>query len=295
MKDSLTSGQDGVAAIIVTFMRPEILKKTLVSVLDQATPPALVLVVNNGPEALDLSSVPNGTTELTTLELQENRGYAGGLAAGMHYLSERDGFDYFWLLDDDSPVELDSLTKALETLRELPPRSTLANRGRTLGWTHSAPVPVGAKPVPADLVLVDGTLVPRVAIDTVGTPRTDLFMMFEDYELSTRLRRSGFALYVSDAVKSQPAHLGSTPENLSWRGYYQTRNHFRVALDLRDRRLLTFAIVRLAKQTVWQLARGNNDRMGAIAMRYQGLHHAIRGRMGKTVDPILSQKHDARL
>lgn len=290
MTDSDEVGHVAVAAIIVTFMRPEMLRRTLVSVLEQAAPPAMILVVNNGPEQLDIGSVPSSGAGLVTLELQENRGYAGGLAAGMQYATERGEFDYFWLLDDDSPVELDSLAKALETLRELPPRSVLANRGQTLGWTHVAPVRCGRRPVAADLVLVDGTLVPRVAFDMIGPPRTDLFMMFEDYELSTRLRRSGFPLYVSNAVRSQPAHLGSTPENLAWRGYYQTRNHFRVALDLRDKRLLSFAIARLAKQTIWLLSRANNERVATIAMRYRGLRDAICGRMGKTVDPVLNQR-----
>ncbi|MCA0321956.1 MAG: glycosyltransferase family 2 protein [Actinobacteria bacterium] len=289
MNTSHDREHERVAVIIVTYKRPENLSLTLDSVLQQAVPPAVVVVVNNGPDSLDVAHIVrrNGV-DLRILELQENRGYAGGLAAGIQSLGVASDHDYFWFLDDDSPVEPESLARAIQTLRALPPRSSLANRGHKLGWKRLTPVSASARPELADLVLVDGALVPQFAIESVGVPRADLFMMFEDFEISTRLRKHGFPLYVSNAVRSQPAHLGSTPEHEAWRGYYQTRNHLRVAIDLRDLRLLVFAFVRLGKQTGWQLVNGGTGRKEKITMRYRGLGDALRGRMGKTVEPVSS-------
>ena len=278
-----------VAAVIVTYRRPQVMKATLESVLQQATPPEAVVVVNNGPEALRSDLLQNDPT-VRIVNLSENPGYAGGLAAGMSLLGEISTFDYYWLLDDDSPVERQSLARALNVLQNLPDNAVLANRGKLLKWGYAEPRMAGPSPLLADLVLVDGTLIPRAAIEAVGPPRTDFFMMFEDFELSIRLRRSGFPLYVSDAVRSQPAHLGSGTDNSAWRGYYQTRNHLRAALDLREGRLLMYALVRLSKQVMWQLFKGGDLRGEAIQFRLRGFWDALHNRMGKTVEPI-SRSH----
>jgi GT2 family glycosyltransferase len=277
-----------VAAVVVTYRRPAAVVATVRSLIGQTRPPEFVVVVDNASDGTTRTALAGaGILESVHLLPQsENHGFEGGLAVGIAYTRREIRPAWYLLLDDDSPIEPDSLRDGLRALQALPDRSVLANRGADLPWGRVRSV-YGhglAAPRSVDVCLFDGTLYPSAAVDAVGLPRADFFLMFGDYEYALRLRRAGFEIFVGPSVRSTAAYagFGSSPP---WRAYYQTRNQFRTALELRSPTLLLGAVDRLVRQVV-TLALHRDDRyLLRIRMRLLGVWHAGRGRMGRTIDP----------
>ena len=96
-----------IAAIVVTFNRFELLKKTLER-LRAITRVDKIIVINNGST--------DGTTEWLRLQTdlhvvhQENVGGSGGFYTGIR-LAHEEGFDWLWCMDDDVFPEDECLEK----------------------------------------------------------------------------------------------------------------------------------------------------------------------------------------
>lgn len=271
-----------VAAVVVTRDRPDPLARTVDSLLRQSRPPEHVLVVDSGSSL----ARPVLDPSVEVLELGDNVGFGAALAAGMQHLRAAGvGPDLLWLLDDDSPVTPGSLAAALEVLADHPEVGLLANRGCTLrlGVPQHLPPPARPAPEEVDSALLDGALVRRAVVDRCGVPRTDLFMVHEDLDYTTRVAAGGFMVAVSSAVVSSPEHLGSSvPGENAWRLYYQSRNHVRLALDRRSPVWLAGAVGREARIAVAAVAAGRWSSARAVG---RGLVDGVRGRMGRTVEP----------
>lgn len=273
-----------VVAIVVTFRRPVAALETVGSILAQRPAPTVILV-DNDPDATCGWSELEGS-EVEVIRTRDNLGFGGGLEVGMRRAIEIYDLPkkhYFWLLDDDSPVQQGSLEEALGVLAEMPDGSVLANRGATLRRGRIIPLTARAGVVEeVDLVLVDGTLLPRSAVESIGYPDPILFMGFEDYEYSLRLRKAGVRLFISAAVRSNAQHMGSS---LPWRCYYQSRNHTYTALKKRSFWLLKGALERTAKQIVIASINRRPQWRQCVRFRIMGTVDAFRGRMGRTIDP----------
>jgi len=107
---------NSICAVVVTYNRLEMLKECLAS-LDCQTAPCDILVINN--------SSTDGTREYLNREakvchihLKENTGGAGGFNAGIKEALKR-GYQYIWIMDDDTIPFPDTLEKLLEADRIL--------------------------------------------------------------------------------------------------------------------------------------------------------------------------------
>jgi GT2 family glycosyltransferase len=107
-------------------------------------------------------------------------------------------------------------------------------------------------------------------------------MMFEDYEYSLRLQRCGIPRFLASGVQSGAMHLGSSS---SWRAYYQTRNHLRAAIEHRSPILVYGALDRCLRQCTMAFVNGNDHRWVLLSLRLRGVIDALRGRMGRVIDP----------
>lgn len=102
---------DKVCAIVVTFNRLNLLKDVIKSLREQNSKIEEILVVNN--------SSSDGTKEWleTQKDLkvihQGNYGGAGGFSTGVKWAFEN-GYDWFWLMDDDIEMTHDCLEKLME-------------------------------------------------------------------------------------------------------------------------------------------------------------------------------------
>jgi GT2 family glycosyltransferase/glycosyltransferase involved in cell wall biosynthesis len=230
-----------VGVVIVDKSRPESAAAAARSAID-ATIRARVLVVENGPGPEP--PVPPG---VEVLRLAENRGYAGGMNAGIRRLLGA-GCDRLLLLNNDALVEpgcLRRLAEALEepqlaavgpvVLRETDGR--VESRGarfdprwgrqRLAGFGERAEVLEGRRSVPS--LTGAALMLSATALARVGPLDEEYFHSFEDTDWSLRARAAGFQLAV--VLGAFVRHAGAStlglgsPERL----YYAARNHVRAA------------------------------------------------------------------
>jgi GT2 family glycosyltransferase len=286
----------GAVAIVVTYNRADVLRDTLMAVRRQEWPPAGVIVVDNCSQDRTASMIKMEFSDMTYCRLNENLGFGAGLAAGIAEAQHR-GFSYFWLLDDDSRPASTALKRCLEVAETIPHLGILGLSGGVLRHgmlKHDSQVRArdgrrshAPRIRTSDFVLLDGALVARPAVEHVGYPRADFFMMLEDVEYTTRLKRAGWEVAQLDEDLIERGHLGSGSNGRPgppWRGYYQARNHLVMALDHRSISEVLGWLIRQAKflgAIVLLL-----DRKGErVRLRFLGAWHALRGVRGKTIEP----------
>ncbi len=270
-----------IAAVCVTFNRPEALQLTLAGLVHQTKVPHMIVVVDNGDSPFP--SVDHGTIELVHHRSGSNLGYGAGLAIGMEIASKRLDPDYFFLLDDDSPPSKEAVRDSVAVAVSEANVGMVGVRARgRRSLFRTSPVIVGATAPPQEAftMLVDCALVTRETVNRVGFPRSDLFMMCEDIDYSVRVRESGLRLLCRGGHGSDPMQLGSAAD---WRHYYQSRNLFRLAIEWRSAWWLCFAVRR---EVVILAALTRRRRWTAVRYRLRGFRDATRSRMGRTVDPM---------
>lgn len=294
-------------AVVVTFNRPQVLSRCLRGMEAQTRPPDRILVVNNGSTDDTLEVLAREFPKVEVLSLAENLGGGGGFEAGMrHAIAE--GFDLAWLTDDDpvpEPVALETILAVEETRAENRPAvlcsvqfdPELDKYNGGFAW-HGVPVPVAREivdrmePYETDLAPFCGFLASRTLAEAIGYPRGDFFMRFTDYEYSLRAREAGIPVVI--VPRSRMIHpLGERTRgghvisrNPPWKAYYDTRN--RVYMALRTRHSVSEALLAIrfgATQSARELLLNPAYGIPNTRMRAKGLVDALRGRMGKTVDP----------
>lgn len=296
-----------VCAVVVTFNRPGILSRCLRGMESQTRPPDRILVVNNGSTDDTPEVLARDFPAVEVLTLPENLGGGGGFEAGMRRAVD-EGFDLVWLTDDDpvpEPQALETILAAQATLApdrpailcsvQYDPDLDKYNGGFT--W-KGVPVPVPREtvdrmePYETDLAPFCGFLASRSLADAIGYPRGDFFMRFTDYEYSLRAREAGIPVVI--VPKSRMIHpLGERTRsghvisrNPPWKAYYDTRN--RVYMALRTRHSVREALLAVGfgvRQSARELLLNPVYGIPNTRMRAKGLLDAVRGRMGKTVDP----------
>lgn len=203
-----------------------------------------VLIVENG-------GVTSDRTAFERLHLAENRGFAGGVNAGLAQLSAK-GCDRFLLLNDDAVLESGCLRRLADALGD----PTLAAVGPVI--LRAADGRVESRGVSADLrwgrIRLEGQgeqhvaregrmatsalsgavmLLSRTALDRVGLFDEEYFFAFEDIDWCLRARAAGLGVAV--VLGARARHVGSqtigrrSPDRL----YYATRNHLRLTEKLR--------------------------------------------------------------
>ena len=103
--------KSNVAAVVVTYNRLELLRQC-VEALRAQTAVCDILIVDNASTdgtALWLASEP----DLFNRRIERNLGSAGGFNFGMRWAMEA-GYDYVWVMDDDTLPQPDALEKLLE-------------------------------------------------------------------------------------------------------------------------------------------------------------------------------------
>lgn len=284
-----------VAAVIVTFGRPDSLVRTLAAVGAQTRPPDRLYVVDNGNDRAVELVVGRVAPGADYLAMPENLGYAAGLAAGMERSCSA-GHDYVWLLDDDSTPVAVALERCLAVATTLPRCGLVGLGGGSLwrgvprhrdGGRAGSGIDGHPGAHRCDFALVDGAVVPTEAIRQVGYPRADFFMMMEDVEYSRRLRSAGREVVVLAESLIDRQHLGSSGadgRSPPWRGYYQTRNHLLMALERRSPSELWGWLLRQVR-LVGGTLRDGDRRWERIRLRLLGAWHGLRGVRGRTVEP----------
>lgn len=190
-----------VAAVVVTWNRKALLMECLDCLRQQTWRDLAIFVIDNASTDGTREALADRAASgaIRYFNPGENIGGAGGFQLGVRRAVEA-GFDYVWLMDDDSmptPTALQALMAAGERLGAFGWLS-----GRAL-WTDGSPCRMnvqrdlkmnnlaapGGDAVPAGAATFVSLLVPAQVVREVGLPIREFFIWADDLEYTRRISR----------------------------------------------------------------------------------------------------------
>ncbi|MDA8169534.1 MAG: glycosyltransferase family 2 protein [Nitrospiraceae bacterium] len=176
-----------------------------------------------------------------------NLGYAGGNNVGIRYALKKSGFDYIWILNNDTEIKKDTLPEMIACAESdektgmvgskllyhhNPAFIQMAGGGRINPYAGNVAIIAGNArddgkwdhPFELDYACGASLLVRKKAIESVGLMDEKYFLYWEDVDWGVRARRKGFKL--AYCPKSVLLHKeGGTSGSLSPKtDYYWVRN-----------------------------------------------------------------------
>ena len=287
----MASDAPTVCAIVVTYNRHDLLVECLDRIGRQSRPPDSVLVVDNASTD-DTAEMLAGRDGIEVLTLDENLGSAGGFAEGIRAAHER-GYEWLWLLDDDTFAESRSLEQLLAGAARAPRRPSIM--ASVVRWRDGRLHPMnrpwlraGARPdfvdgVGAGLALIRtstfvSTMIHRDAVAVHGYPRTHYFVWLDDMEYTGRvLRHSHGYMAPESVVRHWTPQPYDTLTDARERFYYKARNHLwllRRGESFGGRDRLTYAWAYL--QAIRTYLRDSHDRGSALRTTLRGIRDGLR-------------------
>lgn len=229
-----------VCAVVVTHNRRGLLAECLAAVLAQSRPADRVLVVNNASTDGTAEMLREEYPETEVLTLGSNGGSAGGQHEGLRR-AHADGFDWIWLMDDDTiptPTCLQALLEAAEAVADQTPALLSSKciwsdgqlhpmnyqgfeRTRTAAVIEASILGL----MPLRTATFVSLLVSRRAVDQYGLPLRRYFLWGDDIEYTARILRqdTGYLVPASLALhKTQRPYtaISATGD----RFYFHVRN-----------------------------------------------------------------------
>lgn len=203
-----------VSVVVVTYNRLSLLKECIDHLINQDIQLEGIFVVNNNSsdgtkEYLDEIS---DSTVVHPIHLKENIGGAGGFLYGISYAYSNSKSDYFLIMDDDTMVEKNTISKLEEAATRLNNKfGFLCSNVRwykdntpsflnipvvSKDWTNRSQEGL-IKLTSASFVSFFTT---REVIKKVGLPISEMFIWADDVEYSTRISSMFESYFVSDST-----------------------------------------------------------------------------------------------
>ena len=238
-----------VAAVVVTYNRKELLKECIEALKASTCSVDVIIVDNNSTDGTKEYIADLIGKDVIYKRLKKNLGGAGGFSAGMKYAVKK-GYEYVWIMDDDTIVKKDTLEVLLKAKDEI--SDDFGFISSSVKWIDGSDckmnrqtykeqisdyeksyVMKGIYPVKAATFV--SLLFSSDAIKQIGLPLKEYFIWGDDKEYTLRMSNE-FACY--NVVDSQVVHKmnnneGSniTKDNIGRidRYYYAYRNDFATA------------------------------------------------------------------
>lgn len=189
-----------VAAVVVTYNRLALLQQCIAHLKAQTVPCDILLIDNASTDGTGAWAA--GQKEIQYYNTGANLGGAGGFNIGMRRAVES-GYDYVWVMDDDTLPNPDALEKLLEADEIL---------GGDYGWLSSkclwtdgniCPMNLqrtspyrdahisrdSKKTIPVQMASFVSLFLPRETLLIHGLPISDFFIWSDDWEFTRRVSR----------------------------------------------------------------------------------------------------------
>jgi len=229
-----------VCAVVVTYNRRDLLEDCLAALQAQSSTVDHVLVVDNASTDGTPDLVRERYPDVELLEMTANEGGAGGFHEGMKAGTEQ-GWDWLWLMDDDTiptPDALERLLGALDKLDGLPEPMMLGSKAV---WTDGNWHPmnfVGARLadypgfleastkglISVRTVTFVSLLVRSDAVRRYGLPHKHYFIWSDDIEWTARVLMHERGYLVADSVVEHRTKTAHTAPETGEKFYYAIRN-----------------------------------------------------------------------
>lgn len=210
-----------------------------------------VIVVDNGSTDDSVTVIHKTYPQVMLIENRENLGYTGGNNIAMRYAMEH-GADYMWLLNNDTVIEPDTLSKLVAVAGESPDIGLVCpviyyyhapDRvqfcGTDVDWTdfltpvHKSTRSWQRKDVKKSVSLV-GTalLIKRSVIEKVGYLNGKYFAYGEDNDYSIRVAKAGYENVVVMSARIYHKDSGSTKgQKMPLQVFLRARNYYFLWMD----------------------------------------------------------------
>ncbi len=299
-----------VAAYITAYEDAAAVAACIAGIRQQSLAVEHILVVDNSQTPI----VGNADgSQMSIFHHPENIGVGGGLCLGLQWAIAK-GYDFLWMLDQDSIPAPDCLEKLLQVYQEyccfysigivaptaIDPRNNTVIEGAYFDRDRFLPRHRSihsTKPYPCDAPITSGSLLDLQAAAKIALPNADLFIDGIDMDYGWRLVRAGYRNFiVPQAILTHcfgyPIHRKLLKRDIflqhypPLRHYYICRNHTYLAIQYAPGKWLVFlAILRRCKyalHTIILLWLFESDRKYlSIRACLVGTWHGIRGKLGK--------------
>lgn len=183
---------------------------------------AQTIIVDNHSRGSDYGRLKSNCAAEILLRQKRNRGFAGGCNAGIRY-ALRHGFEYIWLLNNDTVVDAESLTELVRAV-ECDPRIGAVG-GIMYYWNDPERIHIAGGVIDpetgrggvlgldeldtgqfngltdVDYVCGGTLLVTREAITDVGLMDERFFMYYEDTDWGVRMRSHGWRVVSTSGAR----------------------------------------------------------------------------------------------
>lgn len=280
-----------VAAVVTTFNRLELLKENIHALLSQTVDCDIIIVnnaSNDGTKAY-LDSLNN--EHIVIIHMPTNMGGAGGFSIGVKK-GEELGYDFLWLMDDDSIPKHDALESLMEKGMNIDYNySFLAS---LVYWIDDQPFEMNIpgityrnkmeahvelirkyKIMPIDSASFVGCLINTIHSKTVGLPIKEFFIYGDDAEYTNRLVKTAPAyldldsIIIHKAPSNKGADIALASADRIMRFYYQSRNGMYIAR--KDGLLAVLKRMKiLLERTLRILKKSEDFKLKRLSVLYKG-------------------------
>lgn len=240
-------------AIIVHYGDRALTARALASIGRGSVRPGIIVLVDNGPEGMELQAADyaDAGAEVRVVQPGRNTGFAGGVRLGLRASAPTDS-QYVWLFNNDAEAEPDALAELLEAQARLGERALVSSLildtdSHDIWFEYAVFLPwrLEGRHVPyrgsvKDDVVMDSSiswrsvrylpgcslLVPMAAFSEVGGLDDTFFMYGEDVDMSLRAQRAGYRLAV--ARRSVVNHRASSGTGIAARERLMAETSFRL-------------------------------------------------------------------
>lgn len=232
-----------VLIIIVTYNKKEYVANLLKSLKEIDYKNYDVVVVDNASIDKTVEYLKEHFPNVTVISNSENTGGSGGFNTGLSYAFEKEGYHYYWLLDNDVVVSKNSLRGLVKAIQE---EGDIAIAGSQMSQLDNPEVTneVGAYVnfrsghlvlnrhltrrrnnatgiFDVDYVAAASMLVRADVAKRAGLWE-DFFIHFDDVDWCLRIKKMGYRVVgVADSVIW---HLSAAEKPITWQQYYDVRN-----------------------------------------------------------------------
>jgi GT2 family glycosyltransferase len=224
-----------VAILVLNYNGTDCLPRCLTSLRTLEYSNFQVVVIDNGSQDQSFEAAKKNFPENIFLKKETNTGFAAGMNTGIQY-AQKNGFDFVWLMNYDAEVYPDTLSKLIVVTQEntkveaLSPVIQDSNghiwfAGGRINYLrmrteHQRAISQDF-PYATNFLTGCAPLLSLRLLEEVGAFDERFFLYYEDAELSARIQKYGYSLWVVPEARVVHAEKSSmNPQKLYYLVHY---------------------------------------------------------------------------
>ncbi len=243
---------NNVAAIVVTYNRKELLRECIKALQASSRSVDIIVIDNNSTDGTRKYIADLIGGNVFYKRLKKNIGGAGGFSAGMKY-AVRQGYEYIWIMDDDTIVKENSLEQLMNVTESV--HDNFGFLSSSVKWIDGSDCKMNIQTYKSNLTDIEKAYADRGicpvkaatfvsllfkadAIKEVGLPLKEYFIWGDDKEYTLRMsaRFNCYNVVDSKVIHKMNNNEGSniTKDKIGRidRYFYAYRNDFATAREL---------------------------------------------------------------